>query len=364
MKIRVDFSELSRLARMIGDSSAEFRLSNHMGAFEGIDIDETLGGVGIEIDLESIDTDFNLLSYHGRQVLLYIKDHSMKFDAALQDPTKGNRFHVAHCSTLEEMRQKNRFQRYVAINRISGIFDIEDQRSWGGGRKAQVELKVCMNCLSKLNYRGAVERHARHEAFKRFSLKEFFSDYSSCFLYMPKAWNEDTNLGYTSDWAAISKAVRERAGYICSDCGVDLASHRHLCHTHHINRVKNDNRSGNLQVLCKDCHRRQPFHEGIFVSHTEMQTITELRRKGGKLERISWDKAFALSDIAVHGDLALLKNKGYRTPVIGYELQGADGEVIAEIEVAWPELRQGISVSNLQVPSWKIWRVGDICAGQ
>lgn len=363
MKLRVDFSELSRLARMIGDGSAEFRLNNQMEAFAGLDIDDTLGGEGIEIALESIDTDFNLLSYHGRQVLLYIKDHSMKFDATLQDPAKGNRFHVAHCSTLEDMRQRNRFQRYVATNRISGVFDIEEQRSWGGGRKSEAELKVCMNCLSKLNYRGSTEFHARREAFRKFSLKEFFSDYSSCFLYTPKAWNEDTSFGYTSDWADISKATREQVGYVCSDCGVDLSSHRYLCHTHHINRVKTDNRPENLQVLCKDCHRRQPHHEGIFVSHTEMQTITELRRKGGKLEHSGWDEAFALSDIALHGDLDLLKRKGYRAPVIGHEVQGPGGEVIAEIEAAWPERRQGIAIDNLQVPGWKIWRVGDICAG-
>lgn len=363
MKINVDFSELSRLARMIGDGSAEFRLNNQMGAFEGIDIDETLGGEGIEIDLESIDTDFNLLSYHGRQVLLYIKDHRSSFDAAVADPDKGRKFHIAHCVKLEEMRSSGSFERYVATNNLSGTFEIVDARPGWGERKANVDLKVCKYCLQKLNYRESAEYVARQKVFREFSLKDFFSDYSSCFLYMPKAWAETASFGYTSDWADISKATREQAGYICSDCGVDLSSHRHLCHTHHINRVKSDNRPENLQVLCKDCHRRQPHHEGIFVSHTEMQTITELRRKGGKLERSGWDEAFALSDIAVHGDLDLLKRKGYRAPVIGHEVQGPGGEVIAEIEAAWPERRQGIAIDNLQVPGWQIWRVGDICAG-
>ncbi|MOA18317.1 hypothetical protein D3C78_1386270 [compost metagenome] len=180
---------------------------------------------------------------------------------------------------------------------------------------------------------------------------------------MPKAWNEDASLGYTSDWADISKATREQAGYVCSDCGVDLSSHRHLCHTHHINRVKTDNRPENLQVLCMDCHRRQPHHDGIFVSHTAMQIITELRRKAGKLGGGSWKEALELADPAVHGDLDLLRRKHYPAPVIGHEVQGEGGEVIAEIEAAWPELRQGIAIDNLQVPGWHIWRVGDICAG-
>ncbi|HCL3652389.1 TPA: HNH endonuclease [Pseudomonas aeruginosa] len=364
MKIRVDFSELGRLARMIGDGSAEFRLNNRMGAFEGFDIDETLAGEGIEIDLESIDTDFNLLSYHGRQVLLYIKDHRAAFDAAVADPEGGRRFHIAHCTKLEEMRNSGAFnERYVATNNVSGAFEITDERPGLGERKARVELMVCRYCLQKLNYRGATNYDARQKAFRDFSLKEFFSDYSSCFLYMPKAWSENTSLGYTSDWAEISRELREKAGYTCSSCHVDLSTHQRLCHAHHINRVKTDNRPENLQVLCKDCHRRQPYHEGIFVSHSEMQIITALRRKSGVLDRSDWDEAFELADPAVHGDLDLLKRKGYRAPVIGHEVQGPDGEVVVEIEAAWPELHQGIAIENLQVPGWKIWQVGDICAG-
>lgn len=361
MKIKVDFSELSRLARLIGDGSSGFQVVSQSDEFKPFD--EILGSEGVEIDLDSIETEFNLLSYNGRQVLLYIKDHSTKFDATLEDPEKGNRFHISHCSTLEKMRQNNRFQRYVATNRVSGVFDIEDTGGWARVRKSEVELKVCMNCLTKLNYRGSVDFHARREAFRKFSLKEFFSHYSSCFLYMPKAWSEDTSFGYTSDWKDISAITREKAGHICSECKVDLSNHRNLCHVHHVNGVKSDNRPENLQVLCKDCHRRQPNHDGIFVRHTEMQIITELRRKGGKLERSGWDEVFELADPAVHGDLDLMRRKGYRAPVIGHEVQGAGGEVIAEIEAAWPERRQGIAIDNLQVPGWHIWRVGDICAG-
>lgn len=361
-KLDVDFSQLQRLARMIGDGNADFRLEGQQGEFTGVDLDVSLGGEGIEIDLDAIDSDFNLLSYQGRQVLLYIKDHSNKFDATLQDPQKGNRFHIAHCSTLEDMRQKNRFQRYVATNRVSGMFDIEDQRGWGGGRRAEAELVVCMNCLSKLNYRGSVDFAVRRQVVQQFALTEFFSDYSSCFLYMPKAWNETTSLGYTHDWPEISKAIRAQVGYVCSECHVDLSRHHHLCHVHHINRVKTDNSPENLRVLCKDCHRRQPRHEGIYVSHTEMQIITDLRRKAGVLDAGGWDDAFSLSDPAVHGDLQLLQRKGYPAPVIGHEVQGAGGEVIAEIEAAWPEKREGIAIDSVTVPGWTIWRVGDICA--
>jgi len=69
------------------------------------------------------------------------------------------------------------------------------------------------------------------------------------------------------------------------------------------------------------------------------------------------------SDPAVHGDLDLLRRKHYRAPIIGHEVQGPGGEAIAEIETAWPERRQGIAIDNLQVPGWRIWRVGNICTG-
>jgi hypothetical protein len=94
----------------------------------------------------------------------------------------------------------------------------------------------------------------------------------------------------------------------------------------HVNSV---NPPENLQVLCKDCRRRQPHHEGIFVSHSEMQIITELRRKDGKLEGCDWTEAFSLSDPAVHGDLHMLRSEGYATPVIGHEVHGPGGDVIA-----------------------------------
>lgn len=75
-------------------------------------------------------------------------------------------------------------------------------------------------------------------------------------------------------------------------------------------------------MLCKDCHRRQPHHEGIFVSHSEMQIITEQRRKDGTLEGCDWTEVFSLSDPSVHGDLHMFKREGYAVPVIGHEVQG------------------------------------------
>lgn len=360
MRIKVDFSELQQLANRINPSRVDFSLFSEYASFTPLDIQLE---EGLEIDLDAIDVVGNLLSYNGRQVLLYIKDHSNKMDATLANPAKGNRFHVAHCRTLEDMRQRNRFQRYVATNKLNGLFTIEDPFSFR--RIADTELCVCMNCLSKLNYDGsAFDNDKRLKVFRNFSISQFFSRYSSCFLYMPKAWRDDQTVGYSDDWREVSDRLRAKAEYTCEDCGVCLRDHRSLCHVHHINGVKSDNAPGNLQVLCKDCHRRKPNHFGIFVSHREMQIITELRRKGGLTADSSWEEVFQLADPAVAGDLEAIRvRQRLSAPVVGYEVLDARGAVIAELEAAWPEKKMAIVVKDVEIPGWRIYRVGDICGG-
>lgn len=68
------------------------------------------------------------------------------------------------------MRQKNRFERYHATNRVDGLFEIDD----GLGRSQDVALKVCMNCLERLNYKGSIDKQQKRVIFKSFSLNEFF----------------------------------------------------------------------------------------------------------------------------------------------------------------------------------------------
>ncbi|MEI6747187.1 MAG: HNH endonuclease, partial [Methylococcaceae bacterium] len=66
--------------------------------------------------------------------------------------------------------------------------------------------------------------------------------------------------GYTENWDLISRQRKEQYGYVCQQCGIDLSNHKNLMQTHHANGVKSDNSSGNLKVLCIECHRDQPSH--------------------------------------------------------------------------------------------------------
>lgn len=361
MKISVDFSGLTRLAEQMGNY-ANFVLPESRIKFEPID--DSLRR-GARIDPGKYEVKGGILpTYDGRQVVLYIKDHSYikggvsNFDLAMDDGGKGNKVHIANCSTLESMNAQGRYDRYVACNNITGTFEIAGP----GGRSGGAELHVCKNCLSLLNYKGcrdSAQKRNQHAA--NFDYNEFFKTYSSFFRRMPRGMADD-DVGYTADWGAISQRLRERSGYVCSDCRVDLKSQKNLCHVHHINGVKNDNSAANLEVLCADCHRKR-HDTHLYVSHQDTQTINRLRNEQN-LMRGGWNEALELADPAVQGELLILQRQGYSAPEIGYEIARADGAVIAELEAAWPSRKECLIIDDeLDVrllAGWKVMRAGEV----
>lgn len=348
MKINVDFSALKALANKIGDLKVQFKLNPEEVEFSPLDI--SLSGDGVTVSADEVEVVSHLLSYKGRQILLYIKDHSYKnlYEEAIEDGSKGNRFHVAYCRTLESMMNRKRYNRYVATNNLSGKFKI----GAGGRPDALAKLQVCQNCLDLLNYKDSRQSFAvKSENAKRFKLTEFFATYSSNFLFMPQ-YTENSKIGYTHDWPAISKALREEAGYRCEACQLDLSRHPGLCHVHHINGVKNDNSSRNLQVLCADCHRRA--HEGsMHLEYRNMQLLTELRKVQGIIpQNTDWQTVLRYADPALLGELNYLHRNNYIAPEIGVKVNGT------VLDIAWPDQRLGITLQKKAVPGWEIAEAG------
>lgn len=301
---------------------------------------------GKEVDLAAIEYQHGLLEYQGRQVLLYIPDQGRAISKVLGGkPSMGKKFHVANCRTLDRMREQNRFERYIAINNLSGSFEVVGTDEVGVDRRGMARLQVCKDCLSKLNYKNARRStKARAEICNNFDIPEFFETYSTFFPNMPSRSVVSEGYGvYPRDWEKISYGVRAGAGWACQSCQVDLSNHRSLLHAHHIDGQKHNNVQSNLRALCIDCHRRQPLHHSMVVRQKDMETITRLRRQRVGNIVVDWESAFALTDTALHGAMYVARDAGWPPPEIGREFPARDGGTV-QTGAAWPTEKEAIAV--------------------
>src|SRR5690606_33730617 len=147
-----------------------------------------------------------------------------------QNPANGRKFHLADCSTLEQMRAEGRFARYVVTRGVSGDFEIAGvDPSTRMEVVGSARLQVCINCLKHLNYKSSLvgSQGQRREARDRFDLSEFFETYSTRFKYLPSGLAAEHGASvYSNDWAELSQRLRAEAGYTCEDCAVCLGDHK------------------------------------------------------------------------------------------------------------------------------------------
>lgn len=361
MALDVDFLGLYEAMRRMGAEPTDFQIGGERDPLEPIDIELEKG---IELpDLNEVETANGLLSYQGRQILLYIQDHTGRIHDALNDGTQGNRFHVANCSTLRRMRAQGRYERYVVTNNLNGRFYITGT-DWHTGqeRDGETELQVCQNCISSLNYKGCGSgRDGRREIARTFNIAEFFETYSSFFPHLPsRRSGDDAGEGYTPDWAQVSARVKAEKDFTCERCGVNLREHKGLLHVHHRSGVKSDNSRGNLVALCALCHRDQPHHGHLFIKHKNTQKINRLRRSQGVLQQTSWHKVFDYCDPGVVGLLDACQKQGAAPPEVGLDVQGQDDAIVANLELAWPKAKVGVAIAEEDLErarsvGWRVW---------
>ncbi len=347
MKLNINFSKLTELAKKI-NGFGSILIERTRKPFEPIDLEISQG---ISVDASEIEFHDGLITYKGRQVLLYIKDHSYdnsrSYDEAILDGSKGRKFHIAQCTTLTNMFAKGRLQRYVATNNLTGQFLISAQNR----KDAFAQLNVCQNCLSYLNYKNSRgDNHTRYQNVLNFNIGEFFKTYSAHFDHLPYYTDKDS-VTYSSDWREISRRVRAENGYQCNRCRVSLMKVKHLCHAHHINGAKQDNRRENLEVLCIDCHRKE--HIGhMFLTHEEMRIITQLRKEQGLLEQRDWDAIYLYGDPALFGAFEHFYQQNWQPPLIGYQLSLEGGAYL--LDAAWPEQNYALSLRPKAISGWTI----------
>ena len=244
---------------------------------------------GIETSLEGIQTQDGLFVYKGRQIVIYIKDHTNnKLQGVSHNPKFGNKVHFYECRTIINMKSVGRFERYVQTTRRDNQYPIDVRRT----DSIEVKLYPCQNCLKALDYKGFRSKFIFHitnitKFLDAFDLEEFFGVYSTFFTRKPDHTDSTAPYsGYVKNWDRVSRERRKLDGWICDDCGVNLSqsTHQQHLHVHHINGVKSDIHPKNLRSLCILCHAGQPYHGHMKPQADKYESLIKGLRREQRLD--------------------------------------------------------------------------------
>jgi hypothetical protein len=270
MELSIQFKELENL---ISNMGAIFRVWDSEVQptppiiFEPIDIDL---GNGTVVNIEDIDIMPNgLLDYRGEQILLHIKE----FNTSYPKPPK---FHFYQCSTLNSMTATGKLKRYVVTQRKNGTFLVDTTMNGRTLKKDKEEkLLVCQHCLTWYN-----GQYKKHYSVDNFDIADFFEHFPNTpITYKPPHSDEDAPAqDYPPNWYSIAQSYKERHGWTCKQCKINLDSHRYLLHVHHLAGVKSYQQNYDLKALCVLCHSEQPNHQHMKEKYaSEIAKIKRLR---------------------------------------------------------------------------------------
>ena len=95
MKLNVDLSPLWTKVNEMGAEITDFDIGV-VWKDSDIEFDDELES-GVDIDILDLSSEAGILSVKGRQVILFIPDHTFRVEKALINGGDGNKFHIADC---------------------------------------------------------------------------------------------------------------------------------------------------------------------------------------------------------------------------------------------------------------------------
>jgi len=238
---------------------------------EDIEIGVKLIDSAIPVNKEDItQRPGELLEYKGRKVVAYIRDQKAKVN--FFSNRSEYRYHLCNCSTMQTMKDYGREHRYLASQRKDGKFEVHDLTGYRV-QKGVVKMELCQNCREILGQKGIY--------FEPFNLEQYFSENDSYTSKTIRRIEEVRTIQtYSPKQADYSREYREACQYKCQICSVDCNELKGSLHLHHIDGNPANNKKLNLQVLCVDCHSKQPMHGHMLRNprfKNEINMITELR---------------------------------------------------------------------------------------
>jgi len=273
MKLKYHFPEFCKLRKNMGAQLSDWTLSpQNSTPLEPIEIILSPD----ELDEVTPLCGIGPLQYRGKQVVLYIKDTNLDKETVLYYPENSRRFHIFNCNTIQQMFSDKRHKRYVATNRNDGLF-LVDTKDYSNKVEEDIEaeLFICKHCFRTNDLSDT------YGEWPNFSLRKFFRDHETFFPFEPEFTDITApSSGYPKNWRKISKMAKEKENYTCEECGVDCDKNREtrrFIHCHHIDGVKTNNKPENLQVLCTECHSKQPGHGRYPPTPEEISNLANLR---------------------------------------------------------------------------------------
>lgn len=238
-----------------------------------------LTGEGKEIDIQTevCEHSDHTLVHEGNRIVVYIRDIA-SYSGEYSLP----KFHVAYCSTYQQMVENHRKRRYIGIQPNENLFKVNIVNGRAVIDSFLSPLSVCKNCLAKLcwdGYHNNLAQGKRDTLVNDFTFERFFEKYPRS-VFDEKDHSPQTgglNV-YPKNWDEISKSYRESKCWICEKCNVNLSSHRRLLHVHHKDGDKTNCSFSNLEALCVECHTKESYHGHMKNNPGTREDINLVRR--------------------------------------------------------------------------------------